>query len=151
MKRGERFARLVCKAVDESGRGARAAIAGQLGMSPHQLHRRLHNATCFSADEIRRLLACLPGGSAADALVDYLLDGTRWVAAHRLPADATLETSDLWRATTRVVYEATDVQREIEAALLDGRIDHREAPTIRRQIADAERALITLREHLNRI
>lgn len=55
------------------------------------------------------------------------------------------------RGATRIVIEATDVLESVEAALRDGRIDHRDALMLRQEIEVAERALASLRTLVRKV
>ena len=144
MKRGQEFADITYELLIQGEYDLRRTAAC-MGMGYDSLHARVHNRTCFSADEIRDLIACVPD----HRLVGYLLRGTAYVAAERT-ADSTIGAAEAEVMPTahRVVYEAIDVMKAIETALRDDLIDHREAVQIRNEIEVAERVLVTLREHV---
>ena len=144
--RGEYFASLVSKAIANSDRYKRSSIAKGIGMSYPSLDNRLHARTPFSADEIRRLIAFFPDPS----LVSYLLRGTAFIAAERIEAGITEEEEAIFKAAHRIVLEASDVLRAVDEALLDRRIDHRDAAKICEEVEDAERGLISLRDYISK-
>ena len=140
--RGEHFAFLVKMAIKASKRYDNDSVAKKMGLSYHAFHQRLDNKTMFSADEIRRLIASFPEAT----IVSYLLRGTEFVAAERIRADRSEEEEAVYQAAHRIVFEATDVLRVIDEALADEFIDHRDAATITKEIEEAERSLVSLRE-----
>ncbi len=143
--RGCDFAALAHAAIIVEQRYPLEETAAALGLTYHALYARLSNRVAFSAEEIRALVTAAPD----PRFVAYLLRGTPFVAADRLPPEAeTAET--IHRGATRLVIEATDVLEAVETALRDGRLDHREARHIRNEVEVAERALATLRERLRR-
>lgn len=140
-ERGAAFAALVHQVVIDERRFPAKAVAAALGLSEHVFYARTSNRVPFSAEEIRALLAAAPD----PRLVAYLLRGTPYVAADRLSTDAEPVEQQIHRGATRIVIEATDVLESVEAALRDGRIDHRDAVMLRQEIEVAERALASLR------
>ena len=110
---------------------------------------RFTNRTCFSADEIRSLVAEVPDAR----LVNYFLEGSSFIPAVRLGHNETddvlmsitnkLEATQ--RGANRVIIDATDVLEIIDAGLAGGRIDHRVARLALTAIDATERALASLR------
>lgn len=143
--RGQAFAELVHRLLTGSDRTDIEATARAMGMPYHTFYNRLRNTTPFSADEIRRLLAVLPDAR----LLHFLLEGTRFVPAERMNAVDAPEDVDIQRGAERIAIEAADVLRATYLALADRRIDHRDARVIRDEIDIAERALASLRQHLD--
>ena len=145
--RGKRFSFLVRQAITKSERHQIATVADGTGMSYHAFYQRLEGKTPFSADEIRRLIACFPD----PALVTYLLKDTAYVAAERIDTVRTHEEEAIFQAAHRIVFEATDVLEVVDIALRDHRIDRRDAASITKEIEEAERSLISLREYISRL
>lgn len=144
--RGAYFSFLVRKAISRNERHNNTTVAKGVGMPYQAFYNRIQGSTPFSADEIRRLIAVLPDAS----LASYLLLETPYVAAERIDTDRVHEADAMYQAAHRVMFEASDVLREVDMALEDNRIDHRDAASIVEQIEDAERSLISLREYLSR-
>ena len=141
MDRGEQFSFLVRQAITRSERHNIKTIAQQMGLSYQAFYQRLNGTTAFTADEIRRLILVFPDPS----IVTYLLRGTAYIAAERIHDAENGPEESLYQAAHRVVLEASDVLREIDIALRDHRIDHRDTAIIVKEIEDAERSLISLR------
>lgn len=139
--RGEQFAFLVRQAITRSQRHDIKTVAKHMGLSYQAFYQRLNGSTPFAADEIRRLIAVFPD----PAIVSYLLRGTAYIAAERIEDGDRDPQDTLYQAAHRVVLEASDVLREIDVALKDQRIDHRDTACIVKEIEDAERSLISLR------
>ncbi|WP_114009815.1 phage regulatory CII family protein [Cohaesibacter intestini] len=139
--RGAQFSFLVRQAISRSERYDIKTIAKRMGLSYQAFYQRLNGSTPFAADEIRRLIAVFPDPS----IVSYLLRGTAYVAAERIGETEGDPEDTLYQAAHRVVLEASDVLREIDVALRDHRIDHRDTASIVKEIEDAERSLISLR------
>ena len=143
--RGQAFAALVHRLLTGGGHTDIEATARAMGMPYHTFYNRLRNTTPFSADEIRRLLAVMPDAR----LLHFLLEGTPFVPAERIETIAPSEDIDIQRGAERIAIEAADVLRATYQALVDQRIDHRDARLIRDEIDVAERALASLRHHLD--
>lgn len=146
-ERGRDFAMLVHQVIIDERRHSVKVVARAMGLSEHAFYARTANRVPFTADEIRRLMTAAPDPRFAA----YLLRGTPYVAADR-PSETT-ETPEEhihWGAT-RLVIEATDVLESVETALRDGRIDHRDALLLRKEIEIAERAIASLRTLVRRV
>ncbi|SNY92096.1 hypothetical protein SAMN04515647_2344 [Cohaesibacter sp. ES.047] len=143
--RGEQFAFLVKMAIKANKRHDNASVAKNMGLSYHAFHQRLDGKTIFSADEIRRLIACFPDA----AIVSYLLRGTRFVAAERITAGLSEEEEAIYQAAHRIVFEASDVLRVVDQALNDGHISTRDVVTINGEIEEAERSLVSLKDFVD--
>ena len=142
--RGQRFAELVYQVLIAEKRYSAEATAAAMGLGYDTFYARIRNRIVLSADEIRRLISAAPD----PRFVAYLLRGTAYVAADRPPVSKAEDHEAIHRGATRIVIEATDVLEAVEAALADGRIDHRDTITIRNEIEIAERALASLRMRL---
>ncbi|WP_422377281.1 phage regulatory CII family protein [Roseibium sp.] len=144
--RGRAFANLVHRTLTGRGKSELDRVADEMGMSYAAFYNRLRHATPFSADEIQRLLIVIDD----PVIADFLLAGTPYVPAERQigPDTASFE-ENLARGAERIVIEAADVLRAAHEALVDDHIDHREEITIREAIREAERALLSLRGHLD--
>lgn len=144
--RGRAFAELVHRTLMGRDTSELDRIADDMGMSYAAFYNRLRHATPFSADEIQRLLIVV----GEPVFADFLLAGTAFVPAERQigPETASFE-ENLARGAERIVIEAADVLRAAHEALVDNHIDHREEITIRDAIREAERALLSLRGHLD--
>lgn len=143
-ERGQDFADLVYQIVIAEKRIAAERLAAAMGLAYNAFYARIRNRVSFSADEIRSLISVMPD----PRLASYLLRGTRFVPADRVEGILADDVREIHRAATRIVIEATDVLETVEVALTDGRLDHRDAMLVRRDIEIAERALATLREHV---
>lgn len=145
--RGRAFASLVHRVLMGREKSELDKIAGDMGMSYPAFYNRLRHATPFSADEIQRLLIVVRDPTIAS----FLLAGTPFVPAERTigPETVSFEKS-LQLGAERIVIEAADVLRAAYDALRDDEyVDHIERVRIRDAIDDAERALLTLRGHLD--
>ncbi len=140
VERGKQFADIAYTVLVVEKRHPVAEVAAALGMGYAALHARLINRTCFSADEIRALVAAVPD----PRLVGYLLEGSAFVAADRI-AHASGLTVEIHRGAARVVIGAADVLKSVDEALDDWTIDHQEGRLILDEIMKAERALASLR------
>lgn len=119
-------------------------VAKAMGMLYATLHARLHQRVAFSPEEIRALIAAAPDIRFAE----YFFEDTPFIAVDggAEPADGSPESLHL--GATRTVLEAADVLRAVEKSLDDNRIDHQDKARIGKEIAEAERALATLRHRL---
>ena len=77
--------------------------------------------------------------------VDYLLDGTRFVAIDRMEDDDLETTKQIMDTAVNSVHAVSAVLKTTNRALEDDRVDHRERSRIRARLEDAERELATLR------
>jgi len=145
--RGRSFADLVYTVLVAEKRFSMPAVAAALGLTYDSLYARIRNRVIFSADEVRALVAFAPD----PRFVAYMLRGTAFVAADRVSPAADAEGEAIHRGATRIVLEAADVLEAVENALRDGRVDHRDALDIRREIEIAERALASLRVRIARV
>ncbi|NOD62113.1 MULTISPECIES: phage regulatory CII family protein [unclassified Ruegeria] len=143
--RGADFASLVHRILTTDTKYSSKNIAAQMGMKYDAFYSRLRNRTLFSADEIQDLIRVMPDVR----LVAYLLEETRFVAADRVSTEGDVEEEHLYRATNRIVLEASEVMRAMHQALADHTVDHQEAIKIRLEIEEAERALVALRVHIS--
>lgn len=137
----ESFASVAHRILISEKRGAVREVAASVGLTPECLYNRLHDRTPFQIEEVRKLLAAVP---VAD-LANCVLARSPFFAAEKSGAESEFGVNMLHGAT-RSVLEAADVLRTIQAALEDGRIDHRERPIILKQIEEAERALASLKQ-----
>lgn len=146
LDRGRSFAQIVYQVlvVEKVVSLEKAAVA--LGMGYDALYARINGRTHFTADEIAALISCVPD----PRLVGYLLRHSNLVAIERVDGADDAE-QEITRATHRILIEAADVLEAVDHALKDNRIDHREALTIQAEIEVAERALLTLREHVRAV
>ena len=145
--RGFDFASLVHRILTTEQTYSSKDVAAQIGLEYDAFYARLRNRTVFSADEIKSLIRAMPDAR----LVAYLLEKTPFVAADRIEASVGSEEEHLYRATNRIVLEATEVMRAMHQALTDQRVDHQEAILIRKEIEQAERALASLRVHIGNV
>ena len=145
-ERGKEFSQLVYQIVIQEKAPSAEQAAAAMGFDYHAFYARVINRVVFSADEIRALLSAVPD----PRLVTYLLRGTPYVAADRLEPITASDEEAIHRGATRIVIEATDILEAVEAALRDGRVDHRDAIAIRSEIEIAEHALASLRMRLRR-
>ncbi|WP_170432141.1 phage regulatory CII family protein [Ruegeria arenilitoris] len=145
--RGSDFASLVHRILTTEQTYSAKDVAARIGLEYDAFYARLRNRTVFSADEIKLLIQAMPDAR----LAAYLLDKTPFVAADRIETSVGFEEEHLYRATNRIVLEATEVLRAMHQALTDHRIDHQEAIQIRAEIEQAERALVSLRVHIGKV
>ncbi|WP_037309701.1 phage regulatory CII family protein [Ruegeria halocynthiae] len=146
MRRGQEFANLVHGLLVTDERGRTAEIANSMGLSYDALYARLRNRVVFSPEEIRSLIAVLPDARIAS----WLLLGTGFFAAERGALDQPdLDARESLRhSVIRMIVDASEAAAQVEIALSDGRIDHREAAQIQKDILAAERAIATLKAHV---
>lgn len=147
LDRGRSFAQIVYQVVVAEKVVPLEKAAAALGMGYDALYARINGRTHFTADEIAALIACVPD----PRLVGYLLRHSNLVAVERVESAADEAEQEIIRATHRILIEAADVLEAVDQALTDKRIDHREALTIQQEIEVAERALLTLREHVRSV
>jgi Phage regulatory protein CII (CP76) len=145
MSRGEDFADLVHRVLVNDDRYSLATAASGMGMLYETLYARVRNRTCFSAEEIRSLIKTVPD----PRIVSYFLEATGFVAVER-PAtrDVGGPEIELLPAAHRLVFGASDVLKLLEAALREGKVDHREAIKIEGELDALERVLLALREKI---
>ncbi len=148
MRRGHEFAALVYNVLVMDGRYSVKEIAGRFGMPYDTFYARIANRTSFSAEEIRLLLRLVPDVR----LAAWLLEGTPFLPAARpsKPEAGENFAESIRRSSIMMLVEAGEVAHQIETAIADGMIDHAEARLIQEDIETAERALLTLREHVRR-
>lgn len=119
-------------------------VAEAMGMRYATLHARLNQRVAFNPEEIRALMAVAPDIRFAV----YFLEETPFIAIDGgADASDSLEES-VHLGATKTVLEAADVLRVVEKSLDDHRIDHRDKARIGKEIAEAERALATLRHRI---
>lgn len=144
LDRGRSFAQLAYQIlVVEKARTVEQAAAA-MGMRYDALYARLNGRTVFSADEIAKLV----GITRDPRLVSHLLRESNFLAVERVDGPLDDPEQEIVRATHRILLEAADVLEAVDGAFQDKRLDHREARVIQREIEVAERALVTLREHI---
>ncbi len=98
-------------------------VAAAIGKNPDTVRRYLRGESCPEWENAVALLAVLPPAFAAAVLRPAGLTGLR-----RIDGDSTAG------ETMREVARAAAV---LAAALADGRIDHTEIPTVRRELTEA--------------
>ncbi|WP_377295386.1 phage regulatory CII family protein [Rhizobium sp. SG2393] len=147
LDRGRSFAQIVYQVVVVEKIVALERAAAALGMGYDALYARVNGRTHFTADEIAALIACVPD----PRLVGYLLRHSNLVAVERVEDGLDDPEQEITRATHRILIEAADVLEAVDHAFKDKRIDHREALVIQQEIEVAERALLTLREHVRAV
>jgi hypothetical protein len=146
--RGQSFAELVHRVLTSEPAYDIETVAAAMGMPYHTFYNRLRHQTPFTADEIRRLFAVAPD----PRFVHFLLDGTPFMPAERLEeADGASDEISIQRGAERIAFESADILRAAYLAMGDNRIDHREAAQIREEIDTAERALASLKMHLDTV
>ncbi|WP_326493871.1 phage regulatory CII family protein [Rhizobium sp. SL86] len=142
--RGAEFAQLIYQLLVVEKRVSVEQAARAIGMGTDALYARLNGRTVFSADEIAALLGSIPDPRP----LAYLVKQSRYLAVERVSGALDDPETDIIRATHRILLEAADVLEAVDTAIHDGRIDHRDALVIQREIEVAERALVSLREHV---
>ena len=145
-KRGEEFAQLVHQVLVMEKRYDMEEVAKKCGVSYDTFYARVSNRVLFSIEEIRLLIRAAPDAR----FVGYLLANTPFVAAERADLDGLIDEplESIRRTSVHMVIDASAVAHAIELAIADKRIDHREAQVINNEIDEAERALATVREHV---
>jgi hypothetical protein len=140
------FHQLVYRLVLVEKRISVKALAPLLGMTSATLYKSLNGKGDFSPDQVRILLRELKDIRLA---AWFLLD-TNYVPIERaeFSPNEIGAIESLRRTALVMMIEAAEAAREVDAALCDERIDHREAVQIRADIEAAERAIVTLREHV---
>jgi hypothetical protein len=146
MPRGKDFADLVHRILVNDRQFNLAITASGMGMAYDTLYSRLNSRTCFSAEEIRKLIKTVPD----PRIISYFLDETTFVAVERpiLPENAQMES--LLPTAYRLVHGASDILELIAGALRDGRVDHRETAKIEKELDAVERVILALREKVRR-
>lgn len=147
LDRGRSFAQIVYQVVITEKVVPLEKAAAALGMGYDALYARINGRTHFTADEIAALIACVPD----PRLVGYLLRHSNLVAVERVEGEMEDAEQEIMRATHRILIEAADVLEAVDHAFKDKRIDHRDAMIIQKEIEVAERALLTLREHIRAV
>lgn len=147
LDRGRSFAQIVYQVVITEKVVPLEKAAAALGMGYDALYARINGRTHFTADEIAALIACVPD----PRLVGYLLRHSNLVAVERVEGELEDAEQEIMRATHRILIEAADVLEAVDHAFKDKRIDHRDAMIIQKEIEVAERALLTLREHIRAV
>ncbi|RCK26061.1 hypothetical protein TH8_10115 [Thalassospira profundimaris] len=151
LDRGAAFAQHIKRILGETKTGIRNAAAG-LGMDYHKFYSRLSEGrVVLSADEIAALIKL----TGRREIVDYLLDGSRFIAIERFDdapsrhAGAYATHGQIQHGANTNVYVAAEILREVDQALLDNKIDHRDRARILEDVHNAEVALASLRAHLS--
>ncbi len=144
MERGKEFSELVYRLLLIDKVAPVEDVAAILEMSYHSLHARLHNKTLFSAEEIRQLAQSLNSVE----ILDFFLDGTDLMVFERADAIDAKDSDSVFRRTNHLAIETANVLEAVETAMKDNRIDHRDTAMIKKEIAEAERALAAIRQAL---
>ncbi len=113
-------------------------------MDCHQFYNRLCGRAGFTVAEVQRLLGVFP----AQALVDHLLASTPYIAIPRDDPAGKDSGETLLLDAARAVTEAAAILRAVDESLQDERLCHHDRRRVREEVVDAERALATLRHHL---
>ncbi|WP_371810781.1 phage regulatory CII family protein [Ruegeria sp. HKCCD7318] len=131
-----------------TARGQLSEIADAVGLSYDALYARLRNRVVFSPEEVRALITAVPDARIAS----WVLLNTGYIAAERGALDQPdlNEQESLRHSVIRMLIEASEAAAQVESALRDGYVDHREAIQIQQDIETAERAIATLRTHVSR-
>lgn len=152
--RGESFSQLVKRVLGETRIGIQST-ADALGMAYQTFYSRLAPGRVpFTADEIRALIA----ETRRRELVDYLLEGTPFIAVERFETawqsrtdESAYSTHDeIQQGAISNVYVAAEILQEVDNALRDRKIDHQDKARILEDVHKAEVALASLREHLGK-
>ncbi|CAH0343033.1 phage regulatory CII family protein [Rhizobium sp. CECT 9324] len=147
LDRGKSFAQLVYQVLVVERKLTVATAAAEIGLGYDAFHARISGRTLFSADEISKLIAAVPDAR----LVAYLLRDSSFTAVERIKDPLENPEDSVVRATHRILIETADVLEAVDEALQDKRIDHRDALSIQKEIEVAERALVSLREHVRNL
>lgn len=149
MIRGADFASLVHNVLVMDERYSVRDVAEKIGMPYDTFYSRVSNRVPFSAEEIRTLMVHVPD----NRLPAWLLEGTAFIPASRTSTTAGADTPEesLRHTSIMMLVEASEVAHQIEKAIADKRIDHREALLIKQDIEAAERAIATVREHVRQL
>ena len=149
MTRGSQFAALIHNilVMGEEHRADNAAKA--IGLTYDSLFARIHNRVMFSPEEIKSLIAAVPD----IRIPAWLLEGSDFVVGRRIGPSTSRELAEesLRHSSIMMMVEAGEAAHEIEKAISDHRIDHREALQIQKDIEAAEQAIATVREHVKRL
>lgn len=144
LDRGRAFAQIIYQLLVVEKKITLEEAARRVGLGYDALYARLNGRTVLSADEVAGLIAAIPDPRP----ITYLLRNSRYLAVERIEGALDNPEPEIIRATHRIILEAADVLEAVDSAFKDGRIDHREALLIQREIESAERALVSLREHV---
>ena len=144
LDRGREFAQLVYQLLVVERKKSMDDVAATIGLGYDAFYARVIGRTVFSADEVAKIIAQVRD----PRLVSYLLRESNFLAVERVDGPLDDPEQEIVRATHRILLEAADVLEAVDGAFQDKRLDHREARVIQREIEVAERALVTLREHI---
>lgn len=139
----EPFASFAHRRVVGNRKPSVKAIADAMNMKPESLYARLYNRTPLSADELRLFFSVVHDVEIAN----YLLSLSPLMAVHRSEHTGS-QAQSLQRGALKAMLDVTDIVRFAEQSLADGRVDHREKTQIQHLVAEAERALASLRQLL---
>lgn len=144
--RGKEFAALVHEILTGPDNGWTIdKVAGLMGLSYDTLYSRLggNMRVTFSAEEIRLLIRHVP----EPRLLYYLLDGTDFIAIARSTAGEE-NGKNLVQKMMVAVSEVGDIAHQMDIALSDKKIDHKDRARLRAEVYQAEQALASLRASL---
>ena len=127
-------------------------VARKMGVEESTLRSRIRTdgqRTKFTVDEIKNLIAVMDDVR----LIDFFLEGTGLIVAKRTATskqEKKLDTKSAIRdGADETVLETTDILEAVLAALKDDKLCHNDKNSIAKEIEDAERALVALRNQLS--
>jgi hypothetical protein len=117
------------------------ALADRIGMKHDTFHNKVDGESAFWASEARAILAHAPDIE----LADWFLEGTPWMAAHRLDA---LHPSPglLGRLVQNAVVHFGDLVGVVDRALSDHIVSLDEQDAIYRKVLELETAVAAMRK-----
>lgn len=116
-------------------------LAARIGMKPDTFHNKIDGASGFWASEAREVLAHVHDIE----LADWFLEGTPWVAAHRLEA-LSLYPGLLENLVQNALVHWCDLTGLVDRAVADDTVTHDEKDSIYRKIVELETAVAALRK-----
>ncbi|MBE7637079.1 hypothetical protein GUA87_09505 [Sneathiella sp. P13V-1] len=144
LERGKDFAEFVHQIVSHRDHQvSRKELAEHLGIKYATLHSRLVGRSCFSADEIRKMIEFRPDLR----LADYFLENTNYFLSKRAPQSSSTART-IQSGAIEVDIEAGQLLEQVHKGLEDFKICHNDKFHIARELADVERALASLKAAL---
>ncbi len=144
LERGKDFAEFVHQIVSHrEHQVSRKELAEHLGIKYATLHSRLVGRSCFSADEIRKMIEYRPDLK----LADYFVKNTDYFLSKRVQQSSSVART-IQTGAIEVEIEAGQLLEQVHKGLEDFKICHNDKFHIEKELADVERALAALKAAL---